>query len=272
MSGKYMATDTYVKSTTYNISSKNAKALFNGSALSSGLWELPNLNFTDPNLRTVYFSIQHAEIPNTFYIINSSNDTLVIDDGTQHVVVCPHGNYNVTTFITAITPLMPVGYTWTYNQVIAKLTLTKSSGAFTLIAAQSTIRDIIGLGNSNLSGTAATMPNNVNFLPTARLNIRSSAINFNNYGIDGAADILATIQNTGGQTARILYQNYNNQRFLVEQPNLAQMDLRITIDNGALCEFNGVDWYISIQIDREYWGSPPPRTDMFTQILAAQQK
>lgn len=269
-----MASETYVKSTTYNISSKNAKALFNGSALSSGLWELPNLNFTDPNLRTVYFSIQHAEIPNTFYIINSSNDTLVIDDGTQHVIVCPHGNYNVTTFITAITPLMPVGYTWTYNQVIAKLTLTKSSGAFTLIAAQSTIRDIIGLGNSNLVSvaSAATMPNNVNFLPTARLNIRSSAINFNNYGIDGAADILATIQNTGGQTSRILYQNYNNQRFLVEQPNLAQMDLRITIDNGALCEFNGVDWYISIQIDREYWGSPPPRTDMFTQILAAQQK
>jgi hypothetical protein len=271
MGRKYMA-ETYVRSNTYNISSKNAKTLFNGSALSSGLWELPNLNFTDPNLRTVYFSIQHAEIPNTFYIINSSNDRLVIDDGTQHIVVCPHGNYNVTTFITAITPLMPAGYTWTYNQVIAKLTLTKSSGAFTLLSSQSTIRDIIGLGNSNITGSAVTMPNNVNFLPTARLNIRSSAINFSNHGIDGSTDILATIQNTGGQTARILYQNYNNQRFLIEQANLAAFDLRITIDNGALCEFNGVDWYISIQIDFEYWGSPPPRMDMFTRILAAQQK
>jgi len=248
----------FIKSNIYNISSKNADVIFNGSALSSGLWSLPNLNFNDPNIRTVYFSIQHAEIPNTFYIINSSNDTLVIlFSATTYTITLPHGNYNVNTFISTITPLMPTGLTWSYSSLTGKLTLLNSAGGSVSVLPTTTMNTIIGSGSATITGTTSlVMPSCVNFLPTARLNIRSSAFNIGNHGIDGASDIILTIQNNGGQTSRLLYQNYNNLRFLLEQPNVQQIDLRITIDNGSLCELNGVDWFITFQFDIEYFERP----------------
>lgn len=260
----------YAKSNIYNISSKNAKVIFNGNALSSGLWTFPNLNFKDDNIRNAYISIQHAEIPNTFYIVNSSNDTIYLSllaPTQDYTITIPHGNYNVNTFITAVTPLLPTGFTLTYSTITCKITFTHSSRDFILNTTNTTARDVIGLGNTNQTSTGRilTMPNNVNFLPTARLNIRSSSFALGNFGIDGASDIILTIQNNGGQTARILYQNYNNQRFLLDKDNLQEIDLRITIDNGSLCEFNGVDWYITFQIDVEYYDRP--KKDSFQTII-----
>lgn len=249
----------FVKSNIYNISSKNADVIFNNSALSSGLWSLPNLNFNDGNIKAVYFSIQHAEIANTFYIINGNNNILIMNDalnGTFSTTI-PVGNYNVTNFISTVTPLLPSGYSITYDSKTCKLTFTNTSRDFSIIGG-TTCYSIIGSGLSTIASTARSLvlPNCVNFLPTARLNIRSNSFNLGNFGIDGATDILLTIQNNGGQTARVLYQNYNNLRFLVEQNNLQQIDLRITIDDGSLCDFNGVDWYMTFQIDIEYFDRP----------------
>lgn len=250
----------FVKSNIYNISSKNAKVIFNNSALSSGLWSLPNINLVDDNIRAVYLSIQHAEIANTFYIINANNNILVMNDAVNgtFTTTIPLGNYNVTNFISTVTPLLPSGYSITYNSLVGKLTFLNTTRDFSIIAATTTCKIIIGSNINDLTSTARSliMPNCVNFLPTARLNIRSNAFNLGNFGIDGASDIILTIQNNGGQTARILYQNYNNLRFLLEQPNIQQIDLRITIDDGSLCDFNGVDWFMTFQIDVEYYNRP----------------
>ena len=60
----------------YNINSKNYKSINSLSSLSSGLWSFPNLNFQDDDIISVYISILHAEIPNSFYSINENNNNL----------------------------------------------------------------------------------------------------------------------------------------------------------------------------------------------------
>ncbi len=83
------------KSQIYNISSKVSQ---NDSYKSSVVCSLPDLNFTGSNIRNVYLSVVHAEIPNSFYIINYTNNTIVVHSVTYTI---PVGNYNANTMITA---------------------------------------------------------------------------------------------------------------------------------------------------------------------------
>ena len=103
----------------YNINSKNYKSINSVNSLSSGLWTFPNLNFQDDDIISAYISILHAEIPNSFYIINENNNKLIIDGITYTLIL---GNYNVKTFIDMVKVLLPIGYIITYSSTTNKFT------------------------------------------------------------------------------------------------------------------------------------------------------
>jgi hypothetical protein len=253
----------------YNINSKNYKSINSVNSLSSGLWTFPNLNFQDDDIISAYISILHAEIPNSFYIINENNNKLIIDGITYTLVL---GNYNVKTFIDMVTILLPIGYIITYSTTTNKFTFEYTT-IFT-ISKNSTCKNLIGLVD-DISGTVpnsfkVTMPNSFNFLPTAKINIRSSSFNINNFGADNSTDIFLTVQNNGLQSGRILYQNYSNLKYRLEQYNLQQFDIRFTDDSNNLLVFNGVDWFITFQIDLEY--KPKEKLLSFNQIVNQNKK
>jgi hypothetical protein len=79
-----------------------------------------------------------------------------------------------------------------------------------------------------------------------------------------------TIQNNGLQSGRILYQNYSNLKYRLESYNLQQFDLRFTDDSNNLLIFNGVDWFITFQIDIEY--KPKEKPLSFQQIVNPNKK
>ncbi len=60
---------------------------------------LPDLSYHNEYVQTVSFSVEHCEIPNSFYIINYSNNIIVIDNVSYSI---PVGNYNVRSFIAYI--------------------------------------------------------------------------------------------------------------------------------------------------------------------------
>jgi len=249
----------------YNINSKNYKSINSLNALSSGLWSFPNLNFQDDDIISVYISILHAEIPNSFYIINENNNKLIINSITYTLIP---GNYNTKTFIEMVKALLPIGYIITYSTTTNKFTFQYTT-LFT-ISVLSTCKNIVGLSSSDVLGTVennftVTLPNSFNFLPTAKINIRSSSFNIGNFGADNSTDIFLTVQNNGLQSGRILYQNYSNLKYRLEQYNLQQFDLRFTDDSNNLLIFNGVDWFITFQIDIEY--KPKEKPLSFQQII-----
>ena len=241
---------TKVKTRIFNISSKNTS--LNGSFKSKLSISLPDLSFHE-KIENIYFSVTHAEIPNSFYVVNYTNNTIVIN---SVVYTIPVGNYNALNLITALNLLIPT-FTITYSSITNRYTFTNAT-AFT-IDASSTSRNIIGLGSSNetavltLGVYTLVLPYSVNFVPLPRISFKSNFFHFNNFnGIDNSNDLFLSIQNDTNPNSMIHYVNQTGIRFKIEDKNITTFIISITDDDGNFINFNNQDTRISLQIDIEY--------------------
>jgi hypothetical protein len=234
------------KTRIFNISSKNTS--LNDSFKSKLSISLPDLTFHE-KIENIYFSVQHAEIPNSFYVVNYTNNIIVINSISYTI---PVGNYNANTLITALILLLPT-YTITYNSITNRYTFNNTS-SFT-INSSSTCKNIIGLGNVNQSSisNSLTLPYSVNFVPLPRINLKSNFFHFNNFnGVDYSNDLFLSIQNNTNPNSMIHYLNQTGIKFKVEDKNITNFIISITDDDGNYINFNNQDTRISLQIDIEY--------------------
>lgn len=243
------------KSRIFNISSANA---INGSFKSKVNVTLPDLTFHLDNIQNTYISINHCEVPNSFYVINYTNDVIVIN---SIVYTLPRGNYNVNTFIAQLLLLIPAGFGITYSSITTKFTFTNTTTDFTINggSSQSTINRVIGLGTTDITSTALTLtlPFVVNFLPLQRINFRSNFLKFNNYNsTDNSSDVFLSLQNNAPQNSVIYYVNQTNSKTLIEDRNITNFVITVTDDDNNLINFNNIDWYLTFQIDMEYLEAP----------------
>lgn len=238
------------KTRIFNISSKNTS--LNDSFKSKLGISLPDLSFHE-KIENIYFSVQHAEIPNSFYVINYTNNIIVINSVSY---IIPVGNYNASNLITTLKLLIPT-YTVTYNNITNKYTFTNTS-SFT-INASSSCKSIIGLGNTNetailnLGVYTLTLSYSVNFVPLPRISFKSNFFNFNNFnGVDFSNDLFLSIQNNTNPNSMIHYVNQTGIKFRVQDKNITSFVISITDDDGNFINFNNQDTRISLQIDVEY--------------------
>ena len=258
------------KSRIFNVSSTNAT---NGSYKSDVTVQLPDLTFHNTNIQNAYLSVLHAEICNSMYIVRYTNDVFVLD-GVSYTIT--RGNYNVNSFITQILSQLPAGYGMTYSAITSRLTMTHTTTDFTVNAdsALSNINTIMGLGSSALTSVALTLtfPYVVNFLPIPRLNFRSSYFKTGNYNsVDNSSDVFLCLQNNAGQNAVINYVNQTVTRYLIEDKNITQFNIRVTDESNQLINFNNVDWFMSFQIDIEYLEEPKNTAPNFSNVLRKAQ-
>jgi hypothetical protein len=248
------------KSRQFNISSSIGR--LNGDYCSSIQIQLPDLAFHHDNIQNAYLSVIHAEVPNSFYILNYTNNQFVLDGVTYTLT---RGNYNVNTFMTMLLAAIPANFGITYSSITTKFTMTKSTGSFTINAAStaSTINSVMGLGSANITssivGSIQTiiMPNVCNFIPLQRINFRATLLNFGCYNsVDGSSDIFLPLQNNAGQNSIINYVNQAHTQFLVQSRNITSFVINVTDDKGRYINFNGVDWLMTLQIDTEYLEQP----------------
>ena len=258
------------KSRIFNVSSTNAT---HGSYKSDVTVQLPDLTFHNTNIQNAYLSVLHAEICNSMYIVRYTNDVFVLD-GVSYTIT--RGNYNVNSFITQILSQLPAGYGMTYSAITSRLTMTHTTTDFTVNAdsALSNINTIMGLGSSALTSVALTLtfPYVVNFLPIPRLNFRSSYFKTGNYNsVDNSSDVFLCLQNNAGQNAVINYVNQTVSRYLIEDKNITQFNIRVTDESNQLINFNNVDWFMSFQIDIEYLEEPKNTAPNFSNVLRKAQ-
>lgn len=238
------------KSRLFNISS--AVGCLNGDFKSQINVSLPNLTFHMDNIQNAYLSVVHCEVPNSFYIVNYTNNQFVLDN---IVYIITKGNYNVNNFISHILTLIPVGYTLTYNSIITKITISHPTTPFTINSSSksSTINKVMGLGTTDLSGLSIVMPNVVNFIPLQRINFRSTYFNFGSYNtVDGTSDIFLPLQNNAGQNSIINYVNQTQHRFLIQDRAITTFIINITDDFGNFINFNGIDVLMTLEINFDY--------------------
>lgn len=243
------------KTRVFNISSATAT---NDSFKSIVNVSLPDLTFHLDNIQNAYMSVNHCEVANSFYVVNYTNDVIVINSIAYTI---PRGNYNVNTFIAELLLLLPVGFGITYSSITTKFTFTNTTTNFTINASSSlsTINKVIGLGTTDITSVALTLtlPYVVNFLPLPRINFRSNFLKLNNYSsTDNSSDIFLSLQNNAPQNSVIYYNNQTTTKNLIEDRNITSFVIYVTDDYNRLINFNNVDWYMTIQIDMEYLELP----------------
>ena len=262
-----------VKTRMFNLSSETADIMYNGSMKSWGTWTIPNFINYDETISDIYFRISHAEVPNSFYLVNAKNNRLVIYSGTSVTNYdVPFGNYNVKTLVTALKLLLPASFNFTYNSVTNKYTMTNTASFF-VVALSSTITKIMGLNaKTNMTPIFALgvytlpLPYMASFLPAARLNFRSASLQLENYhSNDQSNDCFLSLQNNALNETMILYHNYTQLQHLVTLTNLNTLDIRITDDSNDVLDFNNIDWYLTIRIDVHYYQTD--KTTNFTSIV-----
>lgn len=247
------------KSRLFNISSATGR--MNGDFCSQIQVSLPDLTFHLDHIQNAYFSVVHAEVPNSFYIVNYTNNQFVLDAVTYTLT---RGNYNVNTFITMLLTIIPAGFSVSYNSATTKFTMTHTTTDFTINASSSasTVNSIMGLGKTDLTSTALTVtfPNVVNFIPLQRINFRSNYFNFGCYSTsDGSSDVFLPLQNNAGQNSIINYVNQTQNKFLIQDRNITSFVITVTNDQNQPINFNGVDWLMTIQIDVDYFEAERPQ-------------
>jgi len=260
----------------FSMSSDSAVVKYNGSKNSRLQFNIPNMIHMTPNITDIWFSVNSAVIPASFYNINSNNNKIKIGSNTYTIAV---GNYNINELITAINTIINTAIlvSLAYNSITNKTTITNNGGTSQVITlSASTLLWVLGFEREYTitltTLTSSTSPNCVNLLNIPRIFIRSSAIDAGNYSDETESqDVLAVIPNTACINGVIHYTNFNGIKHLVELQNLSNFDIFISDDERREIDFNGVPVFFTINITlRKEVIKPPTFNKVFSRALELQ--
>lgn len=261
----------------FSLSSDSAIVKLNGSNNSRLIFNIPHFIHLDSDIKQIFFSVNSAVIPASFYNINSYNNKIKIG---SNVYTIAQGNYNINDLITAINAQINTALlvSVAYNSITNKATITNNGGTSqVIILSSSPLLWVLGFEKEYTitltTLTSSVAPNCVNLLNIPRIFIRSSEINVGNYSDETESnDVLAVIPNTACVNGVIHYTNFNGVKHLVDLQNLSNFSIIITDDERRELEFNGVPIYFTFNITTiKEVISPPTFEFQFKKALELQQ-
>jgi hypothetical protein len=226
----------------------------------SGTLENPTFNLKKPirsrQLGTpLKMSIVAIEIPFSFYIVNSSNDTFVYNDGVgDQTITFAHQNYSATELATAIQTAMTAAstgsFTAVYNRQTNKFTITYDAGAFTMLCSDATFtaKKLMGFSTADVASVAdaITSVNGVGLSGPNYMLIRSRALqSSNSYDAqNGASQAIARLPLVESAYSIIRFTD-TSQIFLndLSTVQVSEIDLELfDPESNATVDLNGLDW------------------------------
>jgi len=230
----------------------DAGNVLNGDYKSQIVFSIPDAIVADDSIDFIYFSIPYAVIPNSFYVINETNNLLyVLQSSVTTLYTFPYGNYTTQSFITTFKTLLPQPqFNITLGQNSNKFTITHTTTTFSFTS-ESTIDNIMGFtGTVAAVGLSLTLPRVCNFLPEPRICIRCPDLaNSLMTATNNSSDVVLAVPNTSRLNGQIIYSNNSNMKTLFKLTNLNQFYVSLTNDDGAPINFNGVSSFFTFQFD-----------------------
>ena len=235
----------------------------NTTLLSDIYFNFQNILSDDPDIISSNICIMNAQIPVSFYIINSTNNSLQVNtllpSPLTASILIPPGNYTANSYISTINTLLaaagsPVSVS--FSNITGKLTLTSSAGGSILVlysvptAIYSGV--VFGFGNATFQGLSPiTMPYPLNLLGVKRLSIKSQLLGVTSFNSGtNQSTILATIPNNNAPYTMINYENLSNlNKSLVRIRKIDAIDIQIEDENGLKIDFNNTDWSITLVLE-----------------------
>lgn len=249
-----MSESTYTDSRLITLNASNATIIYNDSLMSSCLFSFTNLLKDDLDIMYRQISIQNAQIPISYYIVNIYNNTLSykIDNGIILTATFSRGNYNASTFTTEFKNQIP-SMTLSFNKLTGVFTITNTTTSFTIYSSGSTCFKLLGLDRkvSSYTGVSVLAPFPCNFAGISKIKVVSSALS--TYSVDsttgGNSNIMTVIPVNSGSYGIILYQNISSFKPMLRETSTNDFDISLLDDDDNLINFNGISWSISLQLD-----------------------
>lgn len=256
----------------------NSKFAFkqNGTFLSSVNFPFSNILNPNDDIKRAFITLQNATIPVSFYIINETNNRLVLKDvggGGTHNIDIDYGNYSANSLITELQTKINAGFPHT-----CFITFNKNNGKFTFnfngssqIRNTTTMDEILGTGGGNLDSDASykiIMPYPISLLGAKKLLIKSQALDISSFDSQtgNKMNILATIPVSDSFYSLLSYVPATETKFLLTNKLLDNIDIEITDEENNLINFNNVNWTITLCLTIEKYVTVETSTD-FNQFL-----
>ena len=251
--------NTYEDSRIIVLNSSDAIKL-NGAYNSSIMFPMNGLLRDDPHIIQSHIQLIASQIPHSFYIINSNNNTLYYTVTKVFNIIIPEGNYNAFNLISTMTSLfLANGHSIipSISRITGKITYTSTSN-FTFNSNSSILRILGFLSSSNISSinNVLVSPFPLNLLGTKRITISSQslatvALNTINNKTQ-TQSILATVYINEPVFGLVTHSNTTNVNHLLKVKNIDSIDLQMTDEDGNLLNFNNQEFTMKLLISSTY--------------------
>ena len=259
------------------LNSKNAT--LNNSTFKSSV----NFNFIgilkeEDDIVRSYISVINAQIPMSFYVINTTNNLLCYNTMSPVQVMTltiPVGNYNANTLAKTITALfLSNGITIiiSTDTQTGIIKFMQSSAIFGIYPYSingfvfSTIAPTIGLIYDYFTtGTTISGSYPLNLLGTKKINIKSTSLCINSMSSSVLSfnSIITVIPVDKSFFGLINYVNQNAlNKNIIKVPTIDNIDIQLTDDNDELINFNNLDWTITLCLSIERVEKDKDRTTL----------
>lgn len=216
---------------------------------------IPKLITNDKNILYYTAKISHCEIPYSFYIINSNNNKLIINNV---ILIIDEGNYNAYTLTEKINLLLVDNFnndiTLSFINETGKYKIT--SNIFFTINNTSTIYKILGLDKFNYSGIFDFTTNKyILIFPyigdvsgSKNIYIETNLITNNLSLSNNSCNILKSIPINVSPYSIIMYNNNENIESIIKNRNVDYLEIKLKDDDNKLINFNNISWSITLEI------------------------
>lgn len=253
--------DTHLGSLAVYLQSRNASTSL-GSA--SKLFYLNQLIIPPPDT-SILVGLISAEIPYTFYNVNSNNNTMTIQEITPGLessttltanIVLPQQNYDTDEMIATMKELLlaaspPLSFTeFSFDNDTNKFTL-RHTGNGTVKITASTMKNIMGFTDSqhNIAAQSITADHCVNLAGTSSVYVNLPNIGLSNLDSRGDLNgVVAKLNVNCNPGEYIFYQQTETQYYLISNSQLQFFQLSLTDDDNNLLEMNGGDFSVTLSI------------------------
>lgn len=255
-----------IQSRLISLNSKFATKKLNGSKHSSLLFDFNSIVTKDIDSLYNTVALQSAEIPSSYYNVNTTNNTInLTQGGTTASITIPVGNYDANTFAAAFIVAFNAA-AFANNGTLAFSTLT---GKFSLMSDQAgqnltinlaltTARKILGI-DDDATGTLAFnysagnptfMPLIANFLGVTKIKILSDALAGGNYDSNNlnTTTLMDTISATAPVFGLTVFSSLGRESF-VKGKRIDEIDLQILDQDNNFIDFNGINWTMTLLLN-----------------------
>lgn len=248
---------TFVETKIVALTSQSATIKYNTTLLSNVFYGLGSIFNNDNDIIHKQVQLLNAQIPYSFYVINSTNNQFryQLGAGTIFTSTIPVGNYNGNSLITALRSALTansITLTISLSSINGRLTFTHASSNFTFYSVTNSILPNLGfIAGTNYTSASLTLtsPNALNLLGIKTLQIRSSNLIMANISSvqGGQTTLLSTIPVDCVPFGMMNYVDKGNHLMTIHNDSLDDLQIEIIDgENGNFIDFGGQDWCITL--------------------------